>query len=212
MSGLPSAPTLLAFAGLAFGLAVTPGPNMAYLISCSIRRGRWAGLVSLGGIALGYVFYLLCAVTGVAAMLLAQPRALVLLKLAGAAYLAVLAVRLLAADGLFGRPPAQHPPESRGGLFLTGFLTNLLNPGVALLYLTLLPLFVVVEARSIWLQSLTLGSVHIVIGLAVNAAVALTAGSLAGFLIRHPGWLRGQRWITSGALAVFSAQILAALC
>ena len=52
MSGLPSAPTLLAFAGLAFGLAVTPGPNMAYLISCSICRGRWAGLVSLGGLGL----------------------------------------------------------------------------------------------------------------------------------------------------------------
>lgn len=52
---------LLAFAVIALGMALTPGPNMAYLVSRSISQGRAAGLISLGGVALGFVFYMLCA-------------------------------------------------------------------------------------------------------------------------------------------------------
>ena len=58
---MPELHNLIAFALVALGMVLTPGPNMIYLISRSISQGRMAGLVSLGGVALGFVFYLLSA-------------------------------------------------------------------------------------------------------------------------------------------------------
>src|ERR1700704_928256 len=84
---MPHIATLLGFALLSFGIVLTPGPNMIYLISRSITQGPAAGLVSLGGVALGFVFYMLCAAFGITALLFAVPYAYDALRLAGAAYL-----------------------------------------------------------------------------------------------------------------------------
>jgi threonine/homoserine/homoserine lactone efflux protein len=58
---VPASSSLLGFALVAFGLAITPGPNMMYLVSRSISQGRRAALVSLGGVAIGFVFYMVAA-------------------------------------------------------------------------------------------------------------------------------------------------------
>src|SRR6266704_2225268 len=63
--------SLVAFALVALGMALTPGPNMIYLVSRSLSQGRAAGLISLGGVALGFIFYMLCAALGITALLLA---------------------------------------------------------------------------------------------------------------------------------------------
>ena len=65
--------SLLAFAGLALVMVLTPGPNMVYLVSRSICQGRRAGLVSLAGVGVGFVFYLLAAAFGITALLFAVP-------------------------------------------------------------------------------------------------------------------------------------------
>src|SRR4030081_1381816 len=101
---MPQASSLLAFALISFGLVLTPGPNMIYLISRSIAQGRTAGLVSLGGVALGFVFYMLCAAFGVTALLFAIPYAYDALRFAGAAYLLWLAWQAVNARG--GAPVA----------------------------------------------------------------------------------------------------------
>ncbi|MDH8185085.1 LysE family transporter, partial [Klebsiella pneumoniae] len=67
--------SLLAFAMISLGMVLTPGPNMIYLISRSICQGRVAGLISLGGVALGFVFYMICAAFGITAMVMAVPYA-----------------------------------------------------------------------------------------------------------------------------------------
>ena len=72
---MPTTTTLLAFALISFGMVLTPGPNMIYLISRSITQGWVAGLISLGGVALGFVFYMLCAAFGITALLFAVPYA-----------------------------------------------------------------------------------------------------------------------------------------
>src|SRR5437667_8372533 len=84
---MPHLASLLGFALVSLGLVLTPGPNMIYLISRSITQGRAAGLVSLCGVALGFVLYMLCAAFGVTALLFAVPYAYDALRLAGAAYL-----------------------------------------------------------------------------------------------------------------------------
>ena len=85
------AASLFAFALVALGMVLTPGPNMIYLISRSISQGRAAGLVSLGGIVLGFVVYMLCAAFGITTLLLAVPYAYDALRFGGALYLLWLA-------------------------------------------------------------------------------------------------------------------------
>src|SRR5947208_517672 len=79
------------FAAAAFGMVLSPGPNMVYLISRSISQGRRAGCISLLGVVTGFLFHIVAAAAGLTAIFLAVPLAYTLLKYAGAAYLLWLA-------------------------------------------------------------------------------------------------------------------------
>src|SRR5712672_1876292 len=139
---MPHIATLLGFALISFGIVLTPGPNMIYLISRSLTQGPAAGIVSLGGVALGFVFYMLCAAFGITALLLAVPFAYDALKLAGAAYLLWLAWQAIKPGGRSPFQVKSLPADPPRKLFLMGLMTNLLNPKVAVLYLSLLPQFI----------------------------------------------------------------------
>ncbi|MCJ2132149.1 LysE family translocator [Methylobacterium sp. E-045] len=197
---MPDAVTLLAFAGISLGMVLTPGPNMAYLISRAICQGRVAALISLGGVALGFVVYMLCAAFGITALILAIPYAYDALRLTGALYLGYLAWQALKPAGRSPFEVSRLAPDSRTRLFAMGFLTNLLNPKIAILYLALLPQFVTSTGGSVLGQTLMLGFVQIAISVAVNALIATAAGSIALFLSRNHGWLKAQRWIMGGVL------------
>ncbi len=197
---------LAAFALIALGMVLTPGPNMVYLISRSITQGRAAGMISLMGVILGFVFYMLAAALGLTALLLAVPFAYDAIRWAGAAYLLYLAWNTV-------RPGSKSVLEARTDLtvdgprklFLMGFLTNLLNPKIAVLYLSLLPQFVDPTRGYVLLQSLSLGTVQILVSLAVNTLIVLTAGFIAGWFGTRPTWLKVQRWVMAtvlGGLAV----------
>jgi len=88
---VPEQASLLAFALIALGMVLTPGPNMIYLVLRSISQGPRAGLISLGGVAAGFVIYMLCAAFGITALLMTVPYAYDALRMAGAAYLLYLA-------------------------------------------------------------------------------------------------------------------------
>ena len=198
---MPDAANHLTFALICLGMVLTPGPNMIYLISRSITQGPAAGIVSLGGVALGFVFYMLCAAFGITALLLAVPYAYDALRFAGAAYLLWLAWQALKPNG---RSPFQVKKLAVDGprkLFAMGFVTNLLNPKIAMLYLALLPQFIDPIQGSVLTQSLALGFAQIAISLSVNALIALAAGSIALFLGTRPTWLLVQRWLMGTVLA-----------
>ena len=205
---MPHLSALLGFALVSFGMVLTPGPNMIYLTSRSITQGHLAGLISLGGVALGFVFYMLCAAFGITALLFAVPYAYdALLRLAGAAYLLWLAWQALKPNG---RSPFQVKKLAVDGprkLFAMGFVTNLLNPKIAMLYLALLPQFIDPASGSVLTQSLALGFIQIVISVSVNAMIALTAGSITGFLSTRPNWLKAQRWLMGTVLAGFALKM-----
>src|SRR5258706_5860475 len=198
---MPNLSSLLGFALASLGMVLTPGPNMIYLISRSITQGAPAGIVSLGGVALGFVFYILCAAFGITALLFAVPYAYDVLRLAGAAYLLWLAWLALKPGG---RSPFQVKTLKVDGprkLFAMGFVTNLLNPKIAMLYLALLPQFIDPAVGSVLTQSLVLGTIQTVISVGINAVIALTAGSIAMFLGTRPTWLLVQRWLMGTVLA-----------
>ena len=139
---MPELSSLLAFGLVALGMVLTPGPNMVYLVSRSICQGRKAGLISLGGVVLGFAFYMLCAAFGITAILLAVPYAYDTLRLGGALYLLFLAWQAVRPGGSSPFQVQDLSADGPGKLFTMGFVTNLLNPKIAVMYLSLLPQFI----------------------------------------------------------------------
>ena len=198
---MPATSTLCAFALLCLGMVLTPGPNMMYLVSRSICQGRRAGLVSLGGVGLGFLVYMLAAAFGITALLFAVPLAYDGLRLAGAAYLLYLAWGALKPGGRSPFQVRDLPVDSNRRLFAMGFLTNLLNPKAAMLYLSLLPQFIDPARGNVLTQSLALGCLQIIISLSLNALIASAAGTIATFLGSRPAWMVVQRYVMGTALA-----------
>ncbi|MFM0005428.1 LysE family translocator [Paraburkholderia dipogonis] len=204
---MPAFPTLLAFGLVSLGMVLTPGPNMIYLISRSLCQGRSAGLVSLGGVALGYVFYMFCAAFGITALLLTVPYAYDALRFGGALYLLYLAWQAVKPGGRSPFQVRDLPHDSRRKLFTMGLVTNLANPKIAVMYLSLLPQFISPGHGSVLAQSIALGCVQIVISVTVNALIASMAGSIAVFLAGRPMWLLMQRWLMGTVLAGLAVRI-----
>jgi threonine/homoserine/homoserine lactone efflux protein len=202
--------TTAALAGIAvvaLGLVLTPGPNMIYLVSRSVTQGRRAGLISLLGVAAGFAVYLAAATAGIATVFALVPSLYTTIKLAGAAYLLWLAWQTVRPGGRSAFAPRSLPLDGPRRLFAMGLVTNLLNPKIAILYVSLLPQFVDPERGHVAAQTLLLGLTQITIALTLNAMIVLTAGSVAGFLARSPGWLRAQRLVTGTVLAGFAVQV-----
>ena len=205
VDALPAPTTFLAFGLIALGMVCSPGPNMIYLVSRSIAQGRRAGLVSLLGVATGFLFYLLLTCLGLAAVFAVVPAAYTTLKWAGAAYLLWLAWQAIrpGAKPLFA--PRELPSASPRRLFVMGLLTNLLNPKIAVLYVSLLPQFVDPGRGPVLIQSLALGFTQIAVSLSVNTCIVVGAGALSAWFARRPIWLRLQSWFMAtvlGALAL----------
>lgn len=205
---MPELHNWLAFGLISLGMVLTPGPNMVYLISRSICQGRSAGLISLGGVALGFVFYMLCAALGITALVMAIPYAYDALRIGGALYLLYLAWQAVKPGGRAPFELRQLPQDSPRKLFAMGFLTNLLNPKIAVMYLSLLPQFIDPAQGSVFSQSMVLGFTQIVVSVSVNAAIAMLAGSIAGFLVSRPRWVQVQRWLMGTVLAGLALRML----
>ena len=200
---------VLGVAAVALGMVLTPGPNMMYVVSRSITQGRRAGLISLGGVAVGFVVYIFATALGLSALFSAVPELYLTVKLAGAAYIGWLAWQAIRPGGTSVFAPVELPAHPPHKLFLMGMVTNLLNPKAAIMYASLIPQFIDVPAGHLLLQSVQLGGVQIVISLVVNSALVLAAGTIAVFLARRPGWLRIQRYVTGGILGAIAVKLVA---
>jgi threonine/homoserine/homoserine lactone efflux protein len=198
---------LFLFAGAALLMVLTPGPNMIYLISRSICQGRKAGVISLFGVIAGFLVHMIAAAIGLTALFMAIPLAYELLKWAGAIYLLWLAWQAVKPGARSPFEPRQLPPDSPRKLFAMGFLTNLLNPKIALFYLSVLPQFVSAEHGSIFSQSIMLGLTQIAVSFSVNLMIALSAAGMAAWFARNPLWLGVQRYFMGFVLAGLAVRL-----
>lgn len=189
-------------------LAITPGPNMVYVISRSIAQGRRAGLISLGGVLIGYLFYMFGAAFGITAFFQTLPNAARILSAGGAAYLAYIGWHAIRPGGQSPLQIRERLPQERPSkLFVMGASTSLLNPKLAMTFLTLLPQFINRQHGHVLQQSLLLGSLLIVLFALVNGSMALFSGRMAQFLSGRPGWLLAQRLLMGGTLLALSGEM-----
>lgn len=198
---------LLIFAGAALLMVLTPGPNMIYLISRSICQGRGAGVISLFGVIAGFLVHMFAAAVGLSAIFLAIPLAYELLKWLGALYLLWLAWEAVKPGARSPFEPQALPADPPRKLFLMGFLTNVLNPKVAVFYLSILPQFIATDRGSVFVQSLMLGVAQISISFTVNLLIALSAAGIAAWFARNPLWLAAQRYVMGGVLAALAVRL-----
>ncbi|MBL0375058.1 LysE family translocator [Rhizobium sp. KVB221] len=206
---MPTTANLLLFALVCLGMVLTPGPNMVYLVSRSICQGRVAGLISLCGVAVGFLFYMSCAAFGITSLLLAVPYAYDMLRIGGALYLLWLAWQAVRPGGRSPFQVRDLPADSPRKLFTMGLVTSILNPKIAVMYLSLLPQFISPAEGSVLMQSLVLGLMQIVTSVTVNALIVFVAGSIALFLSGRPGWLVVQRWLMGTVLAGLAVRMAA---
>jgi threonine/homoserine/homoserine lactone efflux protein len=131
------------------------------------------------------------------------PAAFDAIKLAGAAYLLWLAWNTLRGGG-FSFTPQPLDPVPPGVLFRQSLTASVINPKVAVFYLSLFPQFVDPAGGMVLLQSLALGVVHVTVSTLVDGALVTVAGGLASWLAVRPGWLRMQRWVLGAAFGVLA--------
>ncbi|MGY3230456.1 threonine/homoserine/homoserine lactone efflux protein [Luteibacter sp. HA06] len=204
---MPATSAWIAFSLVCAGLALTPGPNMVYLISRALSQGRNAALVSLIGTCIGFLVYMLFSAMGITALLSTVPLAYDALRIAGALYLAWLAFQALKPGGRSPFQVRELAPDSPRRLVLMGFLTNLLNPKAAVMYLSLLPPFIQPKLGHVLSQSLWLGFTQIAISVTFNATIVFLAGMISLFLSTRPRWMLMQRWLMGSVLGVLAVRM-----
>lgn len=199
---------LLIFAAACLLMVLTPGPNMIYLISRSICQGRKAGVTSLIGVVAGFFVHMFAASVGLTAVFLAVPMAYEALKWAGALYLVWMAWQAV-------KPGARSPfearelaPDSSSKLVVMGFMTSVLNPKVAVFYLSVFPQFISPEHGSMFTQSMMLGLTQISVSFTVNLLIALFASGIAVWFVRNPLWLAVQRYVMGCVLAALAVRLM----
>jgi RhtB (resistance to homoserine/threonine) family protein len=208
MSFLPPAPQFLAFLLVAGLLTITPGADMALVMRHALGGGRRQAFFASLGICLGCLIWGTASALGVSVVFAQSPLAFAILKYIGGAYLIYLGVRALSA-AIRGQQSttndSSRPSSLRGyrpewTCFGQGLLTNLLNPKVAVFYLTFLPQFVAPE-RPVLPQSVFLATTHVLMGLVWLTLYARFIDRMAAVLLTD----RVRRRIEAATGAVLMA-------
>jgi threonine/homoserine/homoserine lactone efflux protein len=181
-------------------LVLLPGPDMAYMLARTVAQGRRAGLVAAIGINAGAYFHVIAAVLGLSAVLATSSTAFTAVKLAGAGYLIWIGIRAIASrsDNKLESGPSRAA-ASCSRIFWEGFLSDALNPKVAIFFLAFLPQFVNRSSDvSVPMQLLFLGVTSNVIAIAINVCLVVLAGTATRALRENTAWKKGLSKLAGG--------------
>jgi len=189
--------SLLAFTGIVALLTVLPGADMALVAKVTLNEGRRAAFLTSLGITAGLPIHATASALGLSIVLATSAEAFTVVKVAGAGYLAYLGIRTLRDSFRRDAGPSATPRRTKAaGAFAQGFLTNVLNPKVALFYLTFLPQFIA-PGDSVLAKSLLLAGIHAGLGLVWLPLYALAIDRLGRLVEGARCWLER---VSGGAL------------
>jgi threonine/homoserine/homoserine lactone efflux protein len=162
-------------------LELTPGPNMAYLATLTLDRGRRAGLLATAGVAAGLSVHAIVAALGLGVLISQAPMIYNLLRWSGVAYLLYLAWETWQSNGKTQSDMA----AASSSLFWRGFFSNVFNPKSILFFISVVPGFIQHDSggSGLLLQAARLGAIYIAIATSIHASIVLLAGQLRSLLI-----------------------------
>jgi RhtB (resistance to homoserine/threonine) family protein len=200
-------PRIYAFIGVAGILTILPGADMALVTRNVLAVGRRRTMLTILGIQLGCVFHATASALGLSAILATSATAFNVVKTIGAAYLVWIGIQSIRTASITHAIAIETTPAKTriGSPFVQGFLTNILNPKVAVFYLTFLPQFIS-PGESVLRRSLLLASIHIVLGSVWLTAYAWFVDRLGAVLTRPrvKAWLER---VTGGLLIALGARL-----
>jgi threonine/homoserine/homoserine lactone efflux protein len=200
----PSQLALFMLATLALNL--TPGPDMLYTATRSLGQGRKAGIASALGIGTGTIVHIVAATFGLSAILSYSAFTFMAIKYLGAAYLIYLGIKTLRSKAQL-HLGTDVSKDSTSRIFWQGVITNVLNPKVALFFLSFLPQFVNPERSSVGLQLTTLGVLFDISGTTVLLVIAIAVGHASGWLENRPTFWKLQKWFTGSVFIALGARL-----
>lgn len=181
------------FISAAVLLTLMPGPDILFVITQGVTRGRKAAVVFAAGLCTGLLFHIAAVTLGVSALVAGSDIAFTVFKFAGAAYLIGLGVK-----AFFNRNRVELRFAEEGKhtlqLYKRGILMNILNPKVILFFWAFFPQFIDIRQGDPIIQMLVLGGVFIVQALVVFSAVAVLADRLSAGFMKNPGVAYWMNW------------------
>src|SRR5882762_2389193 len=195
--------TYLLFIGAVVVLVIAPGPDMAYMLTRTIVQGRRAGVLAAVGINAGAYVHVAAAVLGLTAILAASSIAFTVVKWMGACYLIWIGVKAIASKaGPIELDGSQAGQLNDKAIFWQGFLSDVLNPKVAIFFLAFLPQFIDVDSHKVTVsqQLLLLGVTGNVVAISINLILVHFASIATAGIRRNR---KRVTWLNKIAGAVF---------
>ncbi len=190
--------TLLIFIPFMILAAASPGPDVLYIVSRSLGRNRWTGVVAAAGIATGLAVLSVSVAFGMGQVFSHVPMAYDIMKIVGAVYLLYLAYKILRSSDS-PQDISEKPEAAWRDVYLQGLFTNLLNPKAIIFFMAVLPQFSDPTRGDLTPQLASIAALATVLGFLTHSAVGLLAHWVARNLSR-PSPLRGliQRYVLAG--------------
>jgi threonine/homoserine/homoserine lactone efflux protein len=200
-------PSLGVYVAASLALIATPGQDMIYVITRSLAQGRFAGVCSALGVCIGILVHTALAALGVGAILHASETLFMALKLAGAAYLIYLGLRMVLSRDSRSGIGVPGPKLSPAALIWQGVLSNVTNPKIVLFFFAFLPQFVDPASEHATRDLAFLGVLYALLALPVKGTVAVVAGSLSERVLRNPSAITWMNRVSGGVLVLLGLRL-----
>jgi threonine/homoserine/homoserine lactone efflux protein len=165
-----------------FVLALSPGPDNVFVLIQSMTNGKRNGLAVVAGLMTGCLVHTTLLAFGVSAVIKNNPAIFTFIKVFGAAYLLYLAIMVYRGGNAISIEGETNNKKSLSSLYKQGFIMNVLNPKVAIFFLSFFPGFLFSDTLSTVLQFYTLGFLFILVSSVVFGSIALLSGRISNFL------------------------------
>ncbi|WP_296383247.1 LysE family translocator [Winogradskyella sp.] len=186
---------LISFVLATSALAISPGPDNIYVLVQSITNGKAYGIATVCGLITGCIIHTTLLAFGISALIAANESMFFVIKLLGALYLAFLAYKVFKSDSKLQLDADNIPKKSLKGLFVQGFLMNVLNPKVTIFFLAFFPGFLFSDAMSTVWQFYILGGLFMLVSFIIFSTIALLAGQIKAYTLNYKNSGLVLKWL-----------------